>query len=439
MSIPKRISVVELMNGIQSSLSLYGDPHRVPHNPFEEKLAWHVQEAEKYREFHLPEGTRLRFAKRVILRLMRVYTRVQLLFHLNVVQYLLNLNAKSNFLSNRLEREISTNQGRLEELSISHRSTLETLHQVKNEAATTGVALRQTQETLHQVINQVTALAGRPTEIEELRTRIAQIEQALSTMAHNVVEPRLAERVAMLERRSTYTPQSLKAEPSTNAAHFNYLLFEESFRGNQTAVKERQSSYLEHLSNARNVLDLGCGRGEFLDVVRSHGISAMGIDVDAGMVACCLEKGLDVKQADALAFLQSSDQSWDAIFASHLLEHLQLSGVIQLVQLCYDHLERGGVFIAETPNPQCLMVYAGSFVVDPTHVRPLHPATLSFLLLQNGFVNPIVEYKTPFTDHLPSVSRSETELERAYNAAVQRLNEVLFSFQDYAVIAHKPR
>jgi 2-polyprenyl-3-methyl-5-hydroxy-6-metoxy-1,4-benzoquinol methylase len=140
---------------------------------------------------------------------------------------------------------------------------------------------------------------------------------------------------------------------------FDYVGFEDRFRGNEEELKERQRTYLQYFQDKENVLDIGCGRGEFLELLRECGIKARGVDLDLDMVLLCREKGLDVVMDDAFAHLTVlPDDSVGGVFAAQVIEHLHPRRVIELVRLCYRKLVPGGVLILETPNPKCLMVFA---------------------------------------------------------------------------------
>jgi glycosyltransferase involved in cell wall biosynthesis/SAM-dependent methyltransferase len=171
-----------------------------------------------------------------------------------------------------------------------------------------------------------------------------------------------------------------------------YRAFEDLFRGSQDLIRGRQAGYVEELRDARWVLDLGCGRGEFLDLLREHGIAGRGVDLNAAMVAICREKGHAVELDDALEHLRGvDDHTIPAIFAAQFVEHLPAAGVVELMQLSATKLEPGGTAIFETVNPHSPSAMK-AFWVDPTHYHPLFPEVLLAFGRFAGFASGRVEF-----------------------------------------------
>jgi SAM-dependent methyltransferase len=229
---------------------------------------------------------------------------------------------------------------------------------------------------------------------------------------------------------------------STMAVEFDYAGFEERFRGSEEEVREHQRAYLDCFRDRQPVIDLGCGRGEFLHLMREAGLSARGVDVDTDMVLLCREKGFDVTAADAEAFLAAlPDDSVGGIFAAQIIEHLAPERVIGLVQLCQRKLSPGGVLVMETPNPTCLTVFADSFYKDPSHIRPLHPDMMQFLFETTGFEDVELRFSAPVSAGawVPPLDAPAANRE-LFNEGLERLNRLLYGFQDYAIIgrAAKP-
>ena len=229
---------------------------------------------------------------------------------------------------------------------------------------------------------------------------------------------------------------------SAMAIEFDYAGFEERFRGSEEEVREHQRAYLDCFQDKQPVIDLGCGRGEFLQLMREAGLSARGVDVDTDMVLLCREKGFDVTAADGEAFLAAlPDDSVGGIFAAQIIEHLAPERVIGLVQLCQRKLSPGGVLVMETPNPTCLMVFADSFYKDPSHIRPLHPDMMQFLFETTGFEDVELRFSAPVSAAawVPPLDAPAANREQ-FNEGLERLNRLLYGFQDYAIIgrAAKP-
>lgn len=220
---------------------------------------------------------------------------------------------------------------------------------------------------------------------------------------------------------------------------FDYAGFEERFRGNEEDIKERQRVYLRHFEGCANVLDLGCGRGEFLELLRDKMITASGVDLDLDMVLRCRDKQLEVSQADAFTHLAAlADETVGGIFAAQVIEHLPSSRIIELVALCHRKLVPGAPLVVETPNPACLMVFADSFYRDLSHVRPLHSDTLRFLFEATGFHDVQTQFSAPYdpSQRIPCLVIPGMDVEE-FNRGIERLNAVLFGFQDYAVAGRK--
>jgi len=171
-----------------------------------------------------------------------------------------------------------------------------------------------------------------------------------------------------------------------------YVEFEDAFRGDSALLRARLDVYAPHLdsiperSDARCAVDLGCGRGEFLELLQSKGFEARGVDLNELMVESCIERGLDAVQGDAIAYLRSADAaSLDVISAFHVVEHITFDQLVDLLDSARRALRTGGRLILETPNPENLIVGACNFYYDPTHRNPIPPATLQFLARARGF------------------------------------------------------
>lgn len=229
-----------------------------------------------------------------------------------------------------------------------------------------------------------------------------------------------------------------------------YLDFENRFRGSRDVVKQRAAHYLPIIaacdagSEAAPVLDIGCGRGEWLELLAEHGRRANGIDLNEGMLAECRSRGLEVQAADASAHLATLPaDSLGAITAIHVVEHLRFAELVQLVDQCLRALRPGGVLILETPNPENLQVGACNFYMDPTHGNPLPPLLLDYLVQSRGFArSEIHRLSADRSDgaplaSLPDAASGDPEMHARINAVVATLNPLLHAAPDYAVVAYK--
>lgn len=210
-----------------------------------------------------------------------------------------------------------------------------------------------------------------------------------------------------------------------------YRAFEDRFRGTREMIKSRLMVYLPFIKPLKeiyavcNVTDLGCGRGEWLELVTEAGMTAHGVDLDDGMLAACRERGLSVETADAIAHLKSlPDESQAIISGFHIIEHVAFSDLQILIQEAIRVLRPAGLLILETPNPENLVVSSTSFHLDPSHLKPIPPQLLAFLTEHYGFYrNKILRLQEPF---YPMENKSPNLFHVFYGVS-----------PDYSVIAQK--
>ena len=228
---------------------------------------------------------------------------------------------------------------------------------------------------------------------------------------------------------------------------FKYVGFEDRFRGAGVDIRARYADYARQFEGAADVLDAGCGRGEFLEILRDHGIAASGVDVNPEMVAECRERGLEVAEGDLLSHLESlPDGALGGLFAAQVVEHLEPAYLLRFIDTAFLKLRPGSRIVLETINVASWSAFFQSYVRDITHVRPLHPETLAYLVGAGGFRNVAVDYRSPIPpEHLlaraPEPADREDErlamLAAAFNRNVDELNRLLFADQDYAVVAER--
>jgi SAM-dependent methyltransferase len=299
---------------------------------------------------------------------------------------------------------------------------------------------------LDELSERVDVVAG---ELVEVAGELTELSGAVEPLDRSLAE--VDERLLRIERRTRRGEPPLAA-PGTRATSAppvatvpaegpDYFAFEARMRGSAELIRERQSVYVDEFRGAGPVLDIGCGRGEFLSLLREAEVDARGIDVDGDMVARCRDEGLEVEQADVLSHLESLDDgSLGGIFCAHVLEHLAPPALFRVLELAAVKLRPSGRFVAETPNPLSLVALA-NFSSDLSHDKPLHPATLSFLARQAGFHQVELRFlsEPPATERLQLVplpeGRDFEPTRKALNANVHRLNDVVFGPQDYALLA----
>ena len=269
------------------------------------------------------------------------------------------------------------------------------------------------------------------------------LEQAEEEM--RVLRQRVAAQAKAGEARLPVPPSDhTKNVLSSASPTLDYFRFEQLFRGTEEDIRGRQSFYLPFFRGRKNVLDLACGRGEFLELMRDLQVPARGVDLDRDMAGRCQEKGLDVVSADVFHYLGSVPEgSLDGIFCAHFLEHLPPEAYVELISQCVGKLAPGGVLAIETPNPECLATFSQTFYLDPTHRQPIPPALLRLLFAESGLTQISTHTLSPASANLPVLPLLaskvlEADRLRAWNEAVTRFNETYFGGMDYAVIGYRP-
>jgi 2-polyprenyl-3-methyl-5-hydroxy-6-metoxy-1,4-benzoquinol methylase len=297
-------------------------------------------------------------------------------------------------------------------------------------------------------LNKVEELSS---HLEELSSRMQNLSDELQVKMDHRIDQTLQMMNNDLENKawlaSLLEAREAKATLSDSKKDLglNYFLFEERFRGTREDIKKRQLTFMEPFEKCRNVLDIGCGRGEFLEILTEHGIKGKGIDLDQDMIDYCLSRELDVEKADAIKYLESlDDKSLDGIFLDQVVEHMEPEYLISMLRLCHQKLNYGYNIVIETVNPLSLVSFM-NFYVDMTHQKPLHPETINFLLKATGFRDVQVHFLAPLPDEArlkladidPGFDQNLQNTLEAYNQNMEKINRILFGFQDYAVVAKK--
>ena len=285
------------------------------------------------------------------------------------------------------------------------------------------------------------AVAGVIASQDELRASIGSLQQAAQNLKREV--SRLVESGVVVHQAAPGGAVAVAGNQLDVLDSHKYVGFEDRFRGSSDDIRQRVSEYLPHFAGARDVLDIGCGRGEFLSLLRDHGISAHGIDINPAMVEVCRQQGLEASEADALAYLRSQpDGALGGLFAAQVVEHLEPRYLTSLLDAAFDKLRPGSPIVLETINPACWFAFFESYIRDITHVRPIHPDTLSYLLIATGFQHVDVRYRAPYPEHdklqrmAPNASLGDAV--DTLNANVDRINRLLFTWLDYAAIGRRP-
>ncbi|HYT66937.1 MAG TPA: class I SAM-dependent methyltransferase [Vicinamibacterales bacterium] len=225
---------------------------------------------------------------------------------------------------------------------------------------------------------------------------------------------------------------------------YKYVGFEDQFRGSQETIRARLESYLSMFDGASDVLDVGCGRGEFLDLLKARGVTARGLDLNHEMVEVCRARGLDVAESDVVTYLAGlPDGALGGLFAAQVVEHLQPGYLLRFLDVAFHKLRPGAPIVLETLNPACWTAFFDSFIRDITHVWPLHPETLRYLVLASGFSAARIEFRSPVAqqDKLQPVAADPdsptADFTETFNANVEKLNARMFTFLDYAIVGRR--
>ena len=290
----------------------------------------------------------------------------------------------------------------------------------------------------------------------ELRDRVALAEQRVLALKR--------EMETLLARRGRPAPEpdgaagetsAERVDPggafSANVDSLTYVGFEDRFRGSQDEIRSRLSDYLPVLASASDVVDVGCGRGELLDLLRQHGVTARGVDTNEGMVHLCRTRGLDAEQSDALGFLERQpDGSLGGLAAIQVVEHFEPGYLLRFLETAYHKMRDGAPMVLETINPACWMAFFECYLRDITHRQALHPDTLRYLVQTSGFTRVDVHFRESVreSDRLDHVAdgvvgsttpahAALASVIRTVNDHADKLNARLFSSMDYAVIARR--
>jgi SAM-dependent methyltransferase/exonuclease VII small subunit len=282
------------------------------------------------------------------------------------------------------------------------------------------------------------------TEHAEIRTAIGVLQQATHNLASVASgfpgPPKLG-----TSEGSSRTDPATAASPSISSVEtlsHKYVGFEDAFRGSSDEIQRQLRDYVPIFAGASNVLDIGCGRGEFLALLRDSGVTARGIDLNDAMVAICREKGVEAAKADALSYLRGLQAgSLGGLFAAQVVEHLEPAYLTRLLEAAFEALRPGAPIVLETINPACWFAFFESYIRDITHVRPLHPDTLKFLLIASGFQQIEIRHRAPYPEHekLQPLAASPAlgDSVETLNANVEKINRLLFTHLDYAAIGRR--
>jgi SAM-dependent methyltransferase len=237
-------------------------------------------------------------------------------------------------------------------------------------------------------------------------------------------------------------PPAVAAAAQVAADDSSYAAFEACYRGSRDEIRRRLEDYVERFRGLEPVADLGCGRGEFLELLRDAGIEARGVEGNLHVAQDDVARGLDVVHGDLVRFLETQpDGSFGGVFAAQVAEHLPPRVLQRTLLLAHRVLRPGGLLVLETVNPRSVIGFLEVFNRDLTHERPLHPDTLAFLAAAAGFSDVRIELRSP-VDAAARLQPIPTEglpprVAEALNENNARLNALLYGPQEYALLARR--
>ena len=359
----------------------------------------------------------------------------QAAFNSRLVDHLNRVNAAQHAAHADLRARLDALRDHFDALLAFHSRLIEYVQQITLYVDTRGRDAGAQALIVNAAVNGV---ADKVAALEEMRTLASLAYQsALATK-------RELERLAAGAPAATATsvPAPAAAAPFAPALDaYRYVGFEDQFRGSRDEIRQRQADYLPAFAGASDVLDAGCGRGEFLDLLGAHHITARGIDANHEMVEACRARGLDVVEADAAAYLTGlPDEALGGLFAAQVVEHMPPAYLVRFLELAFEKLRPGSPLVLETLNPACWAAFFDAYIRDITHAWPLHPETLRYLVLAAGFSEARIELREPMPEAErlePLPAGGDPAVRGAFDRNVEKLNARLFSYRDYAIVAKR--
>jgi O-antigen chain-terminating methyltransferase len=305
------------------------------------------------------------------------------------------------------------------------------LSQVETDSRNTSDELRSQMRQTEVALNG--EIAKRDSSIEELNKIITNLRYTTTMLERRVVK--------ILENAEKPSPDTASAREMTGIIKEKdhlldalYVSFEDQFRGTREDIKERSEVYLPYIkevntgTNDSTVLDIGCGRGEWLELLKEKGLEARGVDINSVLISQCRERKLDVIENDVILYLRTlPDSSIGAVTGFHIIEHLPFETLIKLLDETTRVLKEGGIAIFETPNPQNVLVGSCNFYLDPTHRNPLPSSMMKFMVEARGLCKVEIVNLHPCNE----------ENRLSGSDLAERFNKYFYGPQDYAVIGYK--
>lgn len=430
---------------------------------------------------YLPQDTRFRFFKRIIQRLLRPFTRDQVefnriatdilnglasniqqvlyLYQSNLEQYNQRIDHLKNEVIETLTKQIETNKKYFREEMDRNRNALHDdlnlLHKrIEDEKSSVYSVLESVRQNLqHQITMEKESIHDRVSHVmmsvhqridDEKKGIFEILDHGFRDAKHHsvqLVEP-LNRDLRVLEARFTPSEIFRLYQEQNNITDEIYFKLEKNFRGTDEHIKERQDYYRNLLSSHHAemkekegyYLDVGCGRGELLKLLKDNDIPARGIDINHQMVEKCQKMDLTVYREEAISFLKKlPDSQLRGVIALQVIEHLSIKNLFELLYLVHSKLKPGGILVLETINPES--VYALRwFYMDYTHNKPLPAPLVQFFIYMAGFPQAEIILRSPVEGWKQMAITGNREIiDQNFN----KLNNFLFGYQDYAIRAIK--
>jgi len=348
------------------------------------------------------------------------------------------LNTATQELTYALDTKVTTAVQSLGSI-IDAKAGNEQLSQLNNQLVNLIKAKADTTELASNREHLLSEIAQKTSATEQ---ELQDIKRQINDQKHNILDQHRRLAVLLEEARKRLPEPFSKKQLSKMVEEEDHLLdafyvsFEDQFRGTRADIKERAKVYLPAINLAKAgsetapILDIGCGRGEWLELLKENELHAQGVDVNHVMVSRCEALGLEVINADAIDYLRTiKSNSLGAVTGMHIIEHIPFKRLIALFDEVLRVLKPGGIAIFETPNPENLIVGACNFYYDPTHLNPLPPEPMRFVMEARGFDSIEIVRLHPYP--------KEDLLNDGAVKVQQTVNELMYGPRDYALVAYK--